>query len=149
HGQRRQRVVAEREEGDRGCEHDQQPAQRRRALLHRVVQRPLLADVLTKLVPAEERDERRSAEDRDDHGDEGRYEDSGHQSVKFSATTSSPTEREPLTRTMSPGRSSSRRREAASAAVAIHSPPYTRASSPTAITCSIPSWCRSAAISSW
>ena len=46
------------------------------------------------------------AEDRDDHRDERRYEDACHYAVKFSATTSSPTEREPLTSTTSPGRSS-------------------------------------------
>ena len=65
---------------------------------------PLLANVLADLVSAQVGDEGRPAEDPDDHGDEGRNEDSGHYGVKFSATVSSPTDREPLTSTTSPGR---------------------------------------------
>ena len=76
--QRRQRVVGQRQERDRRGEQDQQPAHRRRALLGRVVLQALLADVLAELVPAQEGDERRAAEDRDDHRDERRDEDSGH-----------------------------------------------------------------------
>ena len=44
--------------------------------LRDVVLRALLADVLAELVPAQERDERRAAEDRDDHRDERCDEDS-------------------------------------------------------------------------
>ena len=121
--QRGQRVVRQRQEGDRRCDQDQQATGRRRPLLRRMVLQALLADVLAELVLPQEADEGRPAQDRDDHRDECRYEDSGHQLSKFSATTSSPTEREPLTSTASPGRSSSRSRAAASAAVGTHSPP--------------------------
>ena len=76
--QRRQRVVGEREKRNRGGRDDQQPAHRRGALLGGMVLEPFLADVLAKLVPAQERDERRAAEDRDDHGNERGDKDSGH-----------------------------------------------------------------------
>ena len=112
--QRRQRVVGERQERERRGNDDQQPAHRRRALLGRVVLQPFLADVLADLVPAQVVDEGRPAEDRDDHGDECRNENSGHYAVKFSATASSPTERDPLTRTTSPGPEPARSRSAAS-----------------------------------
>ena len=108
--QRRQRVVARREERDRRREHDQQAAHRRRALLGRVVLRALLADVLAELVPAQEVDERRAGEDRDDQRDERRDEDACHYAVSFAATASSPTAREPFTSTTSPGRSERRER---------------------------------------
>jgi len=39
---------------------------------------PLLADVLTELVATEELDELRPDDDRDDHGDDPRHEDSYH-----------------------------------------------------------------------
>ena len=59
-GERRQRVVAEREERDERREHDQEPAHRRRALLDDVVLRAFLADVLAELVAAQEGDELRA-----------------------------------------------------------------------------------------
>ena len=137
--QRRHRVVRDGEERDRRRRDDQQAAHRRRALLGRVVLRPLLADLLAELVPAQERDEPRAGEDRDDHRDQRGSEDACHYADKFSATTSSPTESEPFTSTMSPGRSVgpqphgrlAGRRDPLAAVAA-------RASSPTAITCSTP-----------
>src|SRR5947209_3797334 len=66
--------------------------------------RAFLADVLAELVPAQEVDEGRPAEDRDDHRDERRYENPGHYAVRFSATTASPTPSDPFTSTASPGR---------------------------------------------
>ena len=115
--QRRQRVVGERQERERSPRSISRPPIVGVPCLADMVLRPLLADVLADLVPAQERDEGRPAEDRDDHGDERRNENSGHYAVKFSATTSSPTDREPLTSTTSPGRSRPRSSAAASAAV--------------------------------
>src|SRR5207248_6463577 len=106
--QRRQRVIGERQEGDRRRDQDQKAPHRRGSLLGDVVAEPLLADVLADLIPPQERDEGRPREDRDDHGDERCNEDPGHGYTKFSATTSSPTASEPFTSTTSPGRIATR-----------------------------------------
>ncbi len=57
---------------------DQQAAHRRRSLLDGVPFRPLLADVLAELVLAQEGDEARPDEDRDDHRDDRRDQNSRH-----------------------------------------------------------------------
>src|SRR5439155_599376 len=108
HGQRLEAEVADRQERDRRREEDQQPAHRRRPLFGDVVPRPLFADVLAELVAPEEVDEPRPDRHRDGEPDRRGDEDADHgrSSNSASATTSSPTEREPLTRIASPGRTS-------------------------------------------
>ena len=97
HGQPLQRVVRDRQERDGRGEEDQQAAHRRRPLLGQVVLGAVLADVLAELVPAQELDELRADDDRHDQRDERGDEDAGLDAVtiKASATTSRPTEREP------------------------------------------------------
>ena len=106
HRQRGHRVGAEREEGDRGGEQDQQPAHHRRALLGEVVLGPLFPDVLAELVAAQELDELRADQDRDQQGDDPRDQHPAQAltAASASATRSSPTARDALTRTQSPGR---------------------------------------------
>ena len=110
-GQRLQPEVAHRQEGDRRRAENQQPAHRRRALLGHVVLRAFLADVLAELVLAEKLDEPRSGRQGDAERDRGCDEDADHAPPPSSAfaTTSSPTDREPLTRIASPGRTSAQR----------------------------------------
>src|SRR5581483_2228327 len=142
HRQPLQREVRHRQERDCRSEEDHQPAHRRRPLLGQVMLGALLADVLPELVGAEEVDEPGADDDRDDERDERCDQDSRHGATapaSASATRSSPTERDPLTSTTSPGRTSSRTSSAASPAVAAHSSgSYARASSPTPTTTSIP-----------
>ena len=124
-GQRRQRVLREREERQHGAEHDQQAAHHRRSLLDEVAGRPLLADRLAELVAAQELDELRADDDRDHHRDQAGDQDSDHQSEWFAsagAMPSRPTAREALTSSASPGRTSSRSRTSAAAASGDHSP---------------------------
>ncbi len=110
HSQRLQAVVADRQEGYGRREQDQQAAHRRRPLLVEVMLRAFLPDVLAELVAPQELDEPRSDHEREGERDGGGDEnaDHGRGSSSASATTSSPTEREPLTRIASPGRTSSR-----------------------------------------
>ena len=77
-GQSLGRVVAQRQEGDGRREDQQQSAHGRRPLLDLVALGALLADVLAHLVPAEELDELRSGDDRDEHCEQARGEDSFH-----------------------------------------------------------------------
>src|SRR5215203_2434135 len=106
HGQGRNGVRAESEEGDAGGHQDQQAAQHRRALLEHVVLRPLLADVLAELIAPQELDELRAEQDRDEQGEDACDQHTGQAltAASASATRSRPTEREALTRTQSPGR---------------------------------------------
>src|ERR1700693_3305881 len=151
HGQPLQRVVADRQERDRRREQDHQAAHRRRALLGDVVLGPLLPDVLPELVLPQKRDELGADEDRDDQCHECRDQDSGHRAVtpaRASATTSSPTDRDPFTSTASPDCTSWRASTTASAASAAQaSGSYPRARGPTPITTSTFSAARP--ISSW
>ena len=135
-------AVGEDEVGDRDRGEDDQPAHRRRARLLVVVLGPVLADVLAELLLAQDLDELRAEEDRDQHrrhaGDQdlaavdrrssrpstsasapagethASLADPGRASA--SATRSRPTEREPLTRTTSPAPSSGATSSAAASA---------------------------------
>ncbi len=118
-----QRVVAERQERYGRRHDDQEAAHRRRSLLDRVALGSFRANVLPELVPAQEGDEGRTTEDRDDHCDERGDENAGHQPEKFAATASSPTEREPLSSTTSPGSSAVVSAATAPAGVATQVPP--------------------------
>src|SRR5581483_2247016 len=121
HRQPLQRVARDREEADRRREQDQQAAHRRRAGLREVVLRAFFADVLAELVAPQERDEARTDEDRRDQRDQRRDQDARHRAgtpASASATSSRPTDREPLTSTASPGRTTSRAHTSASAASA-------------------------------
>src|SRR5437764_8110238 len=131
--------------------------------------RALLADVLPELAPAQELDElgaekhthqqRRGAGDQ--HPARGRsrdYSQRRHQSrlaVNAEHTASSPTPREPLTSTTSPGLTSSRTIDAASVAVATrwlspsNASPIAAASGPTVINRSMPSWAAWRPVSTW
>ena len=77
--------------------------------------RPLLADVLAERALAQERDERAAAEHREERGQHARAEHVRHSAA--SASCSTPAEREPLSRTKSPGRSTRGSSSAASARV--------------------------------
>ena len=120
HGQPRQLVLREREERDRRRNEDEDAARRRRALLDDVPLGPLLADLLAELLSAEEVDEARSGDDRDEARHDAGDEDSGHAvtPASASATRSRPRTRAPLTSTQSPGLSSSRSSAIASSASA-------------------------------
>ncbi len=72
------RVVAQRQEGDGRREDEQQAAHGRRPLLDPMAFGAFLADVLAHLVAAEEVDELRSGDDRDEHCEQARGEDSFH-----------------------------------------------------------------------
>src|SRR5262249_17833075 len=122
HGQGLESVVADRQEGDRRGEQDEEPAHRRRTLLGHVVLRPLLPDLLPELVAAEEVDEPWPDGDREGEAHGGGDEDTDHAPAPNAfATTSSPTDRDPLTRIASPGQTSPRASSTASAAVGAHS----------------------------
>src|SRR5918999_2088864 len=153
-GQRRRRGAGEGEEGERGRDQDQHASHHGRASLGPVALRPLLADLLADLAPAQELDELRADHDRDHHRDDGGDEDSGHYAgtpSRAAARCSRPAAREALTSTTSPGRStaaSSSRASAASAARA--SPPYSSASAPpTATSTSTPAARAASPISRW
>src|SRR5215211_502042 len=124
--QRRQRVLAHHEEADRGRDHDQHAAQHRRPLLDHVVLRALFPDRLPEFVPAQEPDEARPEQDRDDHRDDRGEEDAYHYAstaTSASASVSSASTRAPLTSTQSPGRSSERSSSSAWSRVGAHTPP--------------------------
>src|SRR3954467_8184595 len=108
--QPRQLVFREQKERERGSEQDQNAAGGRRSALLDVVRRTFLADLLPELLAAEKRDKTRPGEDRDQAGDDAGDEDSRHATTpaSASATRSRPSTRAPLTRTQSPGASSSR-----------------------------------------
>jgi len=76
--QRIGRVAAQRQERDRHREHDQEAPHGRGPLLHHVLLRPLLPDLLPELVPAQEGDELRARDDRDQHRDQPRRQNAGH-----------------------------------------------------------------------
>jgi hypothetical protein len=81
HGVDRQslrRPVTQGQERNGHRDDDHQPARRRRPLLDGVARRPLLANHLPELVAAQELDELRPSENRDDHGEQARREDSFH-----------------------------------------------------------------------
>src|SRR5947209_18724397 len=118
-GEPAQRVVRQRQEGDGRRKQDEQAAHRRRPLLRSVMLGAILANVRAELVAAQELDEARADGDRHDQRDESCDQDTGH-SASASATTSRPTEREPLTSTASPGLTISRATATASAAVGAH-----------------------------
>ena len=92
-------------------DHDQQAAHRRRPLLDHVPCGPLLADLLPELVAAQELDELRAGDDRDDHREDAREEDLNHAPLPRRRAPSrarrrrprGPSTREPLTSTQSPG----------------------------------------------
>src|SRR6266566_6604938 len=113
-----QRVVRDRQERNGRGEEDEEPAHRRRPLLAHVMLGSVLADVLAERVAAQELDEPRADEDRNDERYERCDENSTHD--KASATISRPTERDPLTSTTSPVCTCSRASPIASAAVAAH-----------------------------
>ena len=97
------------------AEQDQQAAHHRRSLLDHVAGRAVLADRLAELVPAQELDELRPDHDRDDHRDQAGDEDSDHYGVSFARAGAMPsraTERDALTSTASPGRTSGERSRA-------------------------------------
>ena len=116
-------ALGEDQERDRGHRQDQQAAHGRRALLDAVAGRPLLADVLAERALAQELDERAATE----HRQKGRKHPCA-EDVRHSATAAScsmPAEREPLSRTKSPGLSTraSRSAAAATSAAQCHSQP--------------------------
>jgi len=76
--ERRQRARARGEERDRRGEHDQHSSHRRRPLFGGMVLRALLADHLTEGVAAQEVDEGRACEERDDQRDERCDENACH-----------------------------------------------------------------------
>ena len=102
---------------------DQEPAHRRRPLLHDMGRGPFRADLLSEVARAEHVDEPRPDHDGGDHRDQARDQDGDHARAKFvisSAMPSSPTARDALTRTASPGSSSARATSTASAASSAH-----------------------------
>ena len=106
HGQRRHLVLREGEERGGGDDEDQETAHRGRPLLHTMSLGAFFADVLSELVPAQELDELRADEDRHHHRDHPSGEDVDHAVgtwVSAAATASSPIARDALTRTASPG----------------------------------------------
>ena len=123
HGQRLEPEVADRQEGDSRREENQQPTHRGSPLLDEVAFRHLLPDVLAELVAAKEVDEPRPDHEGDSERHSGGDEDADHAPApsKASATTSRPTDREPLTRIASPGRTRPSATPTASAAVGAHS----------------------------
>ena len=131
HGQPLQRVVRDRQEREGRREQDHEAAHRGRARLRQVMLGSLLADVLPEFVLAQEGDEARADQDRQDQRYERCDEDSAHGAAtptSASATTSRPTEREPLTSTTSPGSSSARtssRKESRSASDGVQAAPLT------------------------
>src|SRR5882724_2903719 len=74
-GERRDLVLREGEKCTRGDDEDQEAAHRRRSLLDAVAFRSLFTNVLTELVPSQERDELRTDNDGHDHGDHRRRKD--------------------------------------------------------------------------
>ena len=120
-GQARGRVAAQQRGRRRGRgDDDQHAAHRRRPLLDDVPLRPVLADELPELLAAQEGDEARAEQDREQHRHD-RGDDHAAQTfapASASATASSRTERDALTSTQSPGRTSSSSAATASAAVA-------------------------------
>ena len=109
------RALGEDQERERRHRQDQQAAHGRRALLDAMARRPLLADVLAERALAQERDERAAAEHRQERGQHARTEHVRHSAA--SASRSTPAEREPLSSTTSPGRSTRGSSSAASANV--------------------------------
>ena len=104
-GQPGDRVAAEHEERGRRGDDDQQPTHRRRPLLDDVPLRALLANELAELLPAQVLDESRAEQDREEHRHDRGDDDAGQTRApaSASATTSSPTARDALTSTQSPG----------------------------------------------
>ena len=106
-GQALRVAVGEDEVGDADRGEDDQPAHRRRAGLGVVLLRPVLADVLPELAHPQVFDELGAEEDADQHRRHPRDQDFAHHRPPApparSATASRPAEREPLTRTASPG----------------------------------------------
>ena len=103
----------DRERRDDGDHHDD-AAHRRRPRLAEMPLRPVVADVLAELAPADELDELRREEDADEERGGAADQDLAHQpaSARSVATRSSPTPREPLTSTVSPARRRPRRSDA-------------------------------------
>ena len=122
-GQRGERELRQRQEGQCRAEQDQQAAHHRRALLDDMTDGAFLADLRAQLVAAQELDELRPDHDGDDHGDQPRYEDSDHYAVRFARAGAMPsraTEREALTSTASPGTISARAASRAASASGAH-----------------------------
>src|SRR5437588_1394112 len=118
-------VLRDGEECDRRDHEDQQTSHRRRALLDPMSLRSFLANVLPELVPAQERDELRTDDDRHDHRDHACGEDADHAVgtwVKVAAIVSRPMAREAFTSTASPGRTTSPSSRSASWTLATHRP---------------------------
>ena len=113
HADRARVEVGQQQERDRDRGEDDDPAHRRRARLRVVLLRALLADLLAELALAQELDELRREEDADEQRGGAADEDLAHQppprAASASATTSSPTPREALTSTTSPGAARARR----------------------------------------
>ncbi len=123
--QRRDLVLRHREEGGRRNDEHEQPAHGRRPLLDLVRRGPLLADVLAELVPAQERDEAGADDQRQHHCDHARDEDADHAVgtlASASAIASSPTARDALTSTASPGRTTSSSSRSASWTFGVQRP---------------------------
>ena len=108
--ERRNLVLRHGEERRRRDDEDQQAAHRRCSLLDPVSFGAFLANVRAELVAAQELDELRTDEERDDHRDHRRSEDADHAAgtrVRAAAIASSPIARDALTSTASPGRTTS------------------------------------------
>jgi hypothetical protein len=109
----RAREVSEDQDWDQDRDEDDHAAHRRRAGFGVVLDRTLVTNVLAELAAAQEADELRSEEDRDQQGRHCADQDLTHQPLtspgwrlaltRISPTFSSPTEREPFTSTVSPG----------------------------------------------
>src|SRR6266536_311289 len=125
HRQPRDLVLREGDERDRRREQDEDAARGRCAPFDDVPCRPLLANLLAELLAAQELDEARPGQDRNQAGDDAGDEDAGHAvtPASESATRSRARTRAPLTSTQSPGWSSSRRIAIASSASATLRPP--------------------------
>src|SRR3954468_16504421 len=112
------RELRQQQERHRDRREDDDAAHRRGPRLGVVLLRALLADVLAELARPQERDEPGRQEDADEQGRRPRDQDLAHQPAACSAsvTTSSPTPRDALTSTTSPGPTTSGSSAAASAA---------------------------------
>src|SRR5437868_421094 len=124
-GERGNLVLGDREERHGRGDEDEQTAHRRRALLAAVRLGAFFPDVLAELIRAQEADEPRSDDDRDDHREDPGGEDSDHAVATLlssSAIASSPTARDALTRTASPGRTTSSSERSASWTFATQRP---------------------------
>ena len=121
-----------------GRAQDEEAAHRRRPLLHDVCRRTFRSDLLSEIPRAQRLDELGPDDDGGDHGQEAGDQDWDHAPAIFAisaAMPSSPTAREALTSTASPGRRKARAASTAPSTSAAHTAgPYARAGSPTAMT---------------